>query len=74
MTLNGLRIDAETLGLAYRLFGREPLKRVITVPTSTLTKIAARNKDEIGELIGKRDRAVEAVLDFAEEVANLDDD
>ena len=67
-------LDPETLGVLYRLVGRDVLKRMITIPTTKLAKLAAKNKDEIGELVSKRDRMVEATLDFAEECANLDDD
>ena len=36
-----------------------------------LAAVAARNKDDLGELVAKRDRAVEALLDRAGYVAAI---
>lgn len=63
--------------MAYRLFGRQQLKNALTGLLGSRQKlafVASRNKDEVSELVQKRDKAIEAILDFAEELANLDND
>lgn len=61
----------------YRLFGRQQMKNALTGVLGTRNKlaaIAARNKDEVQEAVDKRDKAIDALLDYAEELANLDSD
>jgi|GEM_PF-6201384 len=75
MNLNNLRsLDIETLGFAYRVFGRDAVKRAITPPRGPLINRAKAHGDDPGEILRKRDNAVEAVLELVEEFANLDND
>lgn len=75
MNLNNLRsIDPETLAFGYKVFGRDAVRRAITPPRGPLIARAKANNDDPGEILRKRDVAVEAILDFVEEYANLDTD
>jgi mannose/fructose-specific phosphotransferase system component IIA len=77
MDLRKLLGDPEGLAMAYRLFGRQQLKNALTGiygNRNKLAVIAGRNKDDVKELIQKRDAAIDANLDYAEELANLDND
>jgi hypothetical protein len=69
--------NPEGLQTAYRLFGRQQLKNALTGVLGSRNKlaaIAAKNRDEVDEAVEKRDAAIEAILDYAEELANLDQD
>lgn len=69
--------NPEQLGFIYRTLGRGQLKNALVGVFGTrltLAKIANKNRDEVGELISKRDAAIEALLNYGEELANLDDD
>lgn len=72
--MKNIKLEVELLSMMYRAFGRDAVARMLTVPRAKCEAQARKNKDQVEELIAKRDRAVEAVLDFAEEWANADDD
>jgi hypothetical protein len=77
MDLSKLIGSPEGLAFAYRLFGRQQLTNALVGvfgSRNKLASIAAKNKDEVQEAIDKRDKAISALLDYAEELANLDDD
>lgn len=77
MPFDILKLDPEQLKLTYRMFGRKQMEnglKGVLGSRNRLASIAQRNKDEVEEAVIKRDKAVDAILDFAEELANLDDD
>jgi hypothetical protein len=77
MNLLQLLGNPEGLQTAYRLFGRGQMKNALVGVLGSrnkLASIAAKNRDEVQEAVDKRDAAVEAILDYAEELANLDQD
>lgn len=69
-----MNFNLETLGFLYKMFGRQAVARMITIPGATLIAKANANKDEPEEIIAKRDVAVNAILDLVEEYANVDQD
>lgn len=75
--LGNLLQSQESMATMYKLFGREPLTRALVGVfgnQAKLQSIANKNKDDVQELVAKRDLAISALLDFAEEVANCDFD
>jgi hypothetical protein len=58
----------------YRIFGRDTVKRALTIPGGPLIKQAQRNKDEPSEIIAKRDAVANALIELIEEYANVDED
>lgn len=69
--------DPQGIAIAYRLFGRQQLRNALVGvfgSRARLAPIAASNKDQLEELVAKRDAAIEALMDYAEELANLDND
>lgn len=69
--------DSAQLAAAYKLVGRQQLKNGLVGllgDRKRLAVIAEKNDDELSEAVAKRDRLVEATLDYAEELANLDND
>jgi hypothetical protein len=69
-----MKFDLEFLANLYRMFGRETVKRMLTVPGGPLIKKAEANRDDPAEISAKRDIWVEATMDLVEEYANLDND
>lgn len=78
--LKRLGLDAGSLRLAY-LLGREQGRKFVRgalifpgIRASDLQSQAAKNGDDPQELLEKRDRMLESMLDFIEEFINLDED
>lgn len=70
-------IDMNTITLAYKTVGRgqaSNLLKGVLLNQSQIRAIQKKNNDEPQEAIDKRDKAIESLLDYAEELANLDDD
>ncbi len=73
-------IDFGSFRLAYQLGrdqGRMFIRGALIFPgirISDLHRRAAATGDDVQELIDKRDRMLDAVLDFLEEFADLDND
>lgn len=70
-------IDMNTITLAYKAVGRNQaanLLKGVLLNQSQIRAIQKKNNDEPQEAIEKRDKAIEGILDYAEELANLDGD
>lgn len=72
-----LLTNPEDLAFAYRMLGRQQLEnglKGLFGNRNKLAAIAGKNKDDVNEVVEKRDKAISALLDYAEELANLDND
>jgi hypothetical protein len=69
-----MNINMTQLAVLYTLLGKEAFRRMVTTPGAVLEKQAKRNRDEPQEMIDKRDAFVDALVDYVEEFANLDQD
>ncbi len=75
-----LGLDWSSLKLAYMLGreqGRKFLRGALVFPgirVADLEKVAAATGDDVLELVSKRDRMIDATVDFLEELVDLDSD
>lgn len=75
--ISAILSDPAQLAMAYKLAGRQQLKNGLVGvlgDRNRLAAIAKKNNDQVSEAIAKRDHLVEAILDYGEELANLDND
>lgn len=73
--LSSLLQGPDAMVMTYQLFGRKQLTNALTGIFGSRVKIAAiqsKNKDDVQEAIDKRDLAISALVDYIEELANLD--
>jgi len=70
-------LDMNTITMIYRLGGRtqvENLLKGVLLNQSQIRAIQKKNQDDPQEAIDKRDAAIDAICEYAEELANLDND
>lgn len=75
--LSSLLAGPDSMVMIYKLFGKGQLTNALVGVFGTRTKlaqIANKNKDDVQELIDKRDAAISALLEYIEEIANADED
>lgn len=69
-----MKFDLEFVARMVAMFGEETAKRAMTLPGALCRKQALKNQDQPEEMIAKRDAMVEAIVEFAKEYVNLDND